>query len=140
MRADRLPDGAEVAEQTGLLARPPCTILVVDDDPNMREFATEILGERSYAVLTAAICGYALRLISKQPIDILFTDIIMPGMSGFELAQQAKLIRPSLRVLYATGYVRAGEGHDTRTLGPMLGKPYRADQLLSAIDSLLANA
>jgi CheY-like chemotaxis protein len=118
-------------------ARRPYTILVVDDDPDQREIAVEILATEGYAVLTASICSYALRLIGKQPIDLLFTDIILPGMSGFELAQQARLVRPSLRVLYATGYARAGQGSGTATFGPTLGKPYRPDELLAAIRSLL---
>jgi CheY-like chemotaxis protein len=109
------------------------TILVVDDDPEVREIAVDILTEHGYAVLTASICGYALRLIGNQPVDLLFTDIIMPGMSGVELAQQAKVIRPSLRVLYASGYANAGKERSTLTLG----KPYQADDLLAAVRSLL---
>lgn len=114
-------------------ARRTYTILVVDDDPEVREIAVDILTDHGYAVLTASICGYALRLIGNQPIDLLFTDIIMPGMSGVELAQQAKLIRPSLRVLYASGYANARRERSTMTLG----KPYNAHELLAAVRSLL---
>jgi CheY-like chemotaxis protein len=144
----QIPDYAGVsmrqpfAEGTNLETQPEpsariVTVLVVDDNAHMREFAAEVLAESGYAVLTAAICGYALRLIGQQPIDILFTDIVMPGMNGFALAHQAKLIRPSLQVLYATGYARNVDDRGTRALGPMLAKPYHADQLLDAISRLV---
>ena len=80
------------------------TILVVEDDGEVRDVVADILDTRNFRVL-AARDGYdAIRLLTAYHVDVMFTDIVMPGLSGFELAAQAKLIEPSLRVLYTTGF------------------------------------
>jgi CheY-like chemotaxis protein len=110
------------------------TILVVDDEPMVREIAAEHLAEHGYTVLSAADGYEALPLVSEHPIDVLFTDVVMPGLSGFELANRAKLIRPELGIVYATGYGYSAAGCDRPRHGHVLQKPYRAHELLVEIE------
>lgn len=120
------------------------TILVVEDDRDVREVALTILDEAGYRVLAAATGDDAYRLLLAHPdvqIDVLFTDVVMPGrLDGVDLANVARALRPRLRVLYATGFanlVRANRDRDLR--GPLLHKPYRPVELRAAILALIEN-
>ena len=113
------------------------TILVVDDEPMVREIAAEHLAEHGYSVLSAADGYEALPLVLEHPIDVLFTDVVMPGLSGFELANRAKLIRPELGIVYATGYGYSAAGRDSPRYGHVLQKPYRVHELLAEIEHAL---
>jgi CheY-like chemotaxis protein len=115
-------------------------ILVVDDDDDVREVTTEVLSADGYDVVAVATSGEALSLlIQGEPADLLFTDIVLGrGLNGFELAQQAVLVRPQLKVLYATGYARGLEQRHTMVAGSyLLRKPYRALDLLTQAARLL---
>lgn len=115
------------------------TILVVEDDPELRATATLTLQQLGYKVKEASNGKAALRLLKEIPhIDMLFTDLIMPGgILGPELARQAQQIQPSIRVLFTTGY--AGEGAVTANLpsARVLAKPYRNEELALRIRKLL---
>jgi CheY-like chemotaxis protein len=120
----------------------PKTVLVVEDDRDVREVALAVLDDAGYRVLEAVNGDEALRLLMAHPdlrIDVLFTDVVMPGrLDGIDLASAACAIRPDLRVLYATGFanlVRADR--DTELQGPVLHKPYRPGELRGAIVGLL---
>jgi len=81
------------------------TILIVDNDDDIRDLAETVLRRAGYPVLTAADGVSAFRLLERHPeIDLLFTDIVMPKIDGLMLADMAKLRRPHLKVLYATAY------------------------------------
>ncbi|SDC29127.1 PAS domain S-box-containing protein [Sphingomonas sp. YR710] len=84
------------------------TILVVEDDDDVRAYTVEMLRELGYRVVEAHDPLSALRLLERQdePIKLLFTDVVMPGMSGRELVEAARALQPDLRVLYASGYPR----------------------------------
>jgi CheY-like chemotaxis protein len=114
--------------------------LVVDDEPMVREIAAEHLADHGYSVLSAADGYEALPLVSEHPIDVLFTDVVMPGLSGFELATRAKLIRPELGIVYATGYGYSAAGRDSPRHGHVLRKPYRVHELLAEIEGALSEA
>jgi CheY-like chemotaxis protein len=113
------------------------TILIVDDEAAIREVAGAIIASAGYRVLTAADGNEAMRILRSQKVDLLFTDIIMPGMSGYELALAAKRLRPELRVLYTSGF--PGWGHNSAIVprAHTLPKPWRAQQLVSEIDHAL---
>jgi CheY-like chemotaxis protein len=115
-------------------------ILVVEDDADVREFAVQVLRDDGYQVLEAVSGGVALVLLEQDlPIDVLFTDIVMPGEpDGVGLAEQAKALRPDLPVLYATGFAGASRLDDHTIHGVVLNKPYGSKQLLLAIERLLA--
>ena len=78
--------------------------------------------------------------LSAEPnIRLLFTDVVMPRIDGFKLADMAKMVRPDLAILYATGYIGlAQEISDAgETYGRILDKPYRPDQLVAAVREAL---
>jgi len=86
-------------------ARHSETILLVDDQEEVRSVVRRILARRGYHVLVAASGADALRLTVNFPrIDLLVTDVVMPGMSGRELAERLAPQRPSMKVLYTSGY------------------------------------
>jgi CheY-like chemotaxis protein len=79
---------------------PRATILVVDDDSDVLDLTAEVLAAAGYAVLTASGAGPALELLrSDDRVDLLLTDIVMPGLTGLAHAEDANRLRPELRVL-----------------------------------------
>ena len=81
-------------------------VLVVEDDRNVRELATDLLSSLDYRVLTADTGPAALKVLETEDvIDLLFTDVVLPeGMDGVEVASRARIARADLRVLYTSGY------------------------------------
>ena len=109
------------------------TILVVDDDPDVRDYAVSVLQESGYAVLAAATGEAALKILEDdRRVDLLFTDVVMPGLNGFEVARIATSTRAGLKVLFASGYAT-----DLTPAGRLLKKPYRPKQLVAEIRALL---
>ncbi len=92
------------------------TILVVEDDDDVRSYVTETLRDLNYQVISAASAQSALTsLLQDRPeIQLMLTDVVMPGINGRELAKRALVIRPDLRVLYMTGYSRNAVVHHGR--------------------------
>jgi two-component system, cell cycle sensor histidine kinase and response regulator CckA len=79
-------------------------VLVVDDDQAVRDFVDRVLREAGYRTMVAGSGPEAIELASKEPIDLLLTDVNMPQMSGGELARRLRHDEPSLKVLYLTGF------------------------------------
>jgi two-component system, cell cycle sensor histidine kinase and response regulator CckA len=107
----------------------------------VRALSTRLLRELGYAV-TAAEDGEAAMAIlqSEQPFDLLFTDAVMPGgMTGGELADAARRLRPGLKVLFTTGYARmqSKNGNDRFDAAPLIRKPYRRKELAEKIREAL---
>ncbi|MEO5822359.1 MAG: PAS domain-containing protein [Vicinamibacteraceae bacterium] len=109
-------------------ARGQETVLVVEDEPPLRELAARILVASGYTVLQAANGPDALALIARRadPVHLVFTDVVMPGMNGRELAARLSVLHPAIRVLYTSGYtedaiLRHGVLDDPRRF---LSKPY----------------
>ncbi|QDP18544.1 PAS domain S-box protein [Sphingomonas xanthus] len=117
------------------------TILVVEDDDDVRAYSVEILRELGYRVLEAHDGPSALRLIERQDtqIDLLFTDVVMPTMSGRELADLARSHQRNLKVLYTSGYTRNAIVHGGRLdLGvEMIAKPFTYQGLARKIRDVL---
>jgi PAS domain S-box-containing protein len=117
------------------------TILVVEDDDRLREYASEVLEELGYHVMRASNGATALEILSgKDHIDLLLTDVVMPGgVNGRQLAEAAVGKRPGLRVLYMTGYTRDAIVHQGRLdLGiNMISKPFSLEQLASKVRQVL---
>lgn len=112
--------------------RPEEVVLVVEDEARLRRHSVEALRELGYTVLEAGGGAEALALIeSGRQVTLLFTDIVMPEMTGRQLADRARELLPELRVLYTTGYTRNAVVHNG-VLDPgthFLAKPYGMDQL-----------
>jgi two-component system cell cycle sensor histidine kinase/response regulator CckA len=112
-------------------------VLLVEDEPAVAEVARRVLCRGGYSVLHAADGGAALEWLrdSRVRVDILVTDLVMPGMSGAELADEALMLRPGLAVVYTSGYpldvvsshgLSVGETH-------FVDKPFTADELLRCV-------
>jgi signal transduction histidine kinase/CheY-like chemotaxis protein len=111
-------------------------ILFVDDDPLIAMSTTEMLEDLGHHVIGASSGLHALDILrSGQPLDLMMTDHVMPGMTGIELAAASREVRPSLPILLATGYAELPEGAQLDL--PRLAKPYHQDQLRDRLDQLL---
>ena len=109
------------------------TILVVDDDPGVLDYASNVLEGCGYTVLTAPDGASALVLLRNHvQIDLLFTDVVMPGLDGVEVARRACQECPDLKVLFTTGYAA-----DVIPAGRLLKKPYRPQQLAGEVAAML---
>jgi signal transduction histidine kinase len=116
------------------------TILVVEDDESLRDYTTEVLSELGYAVLEARDGPSALQALERHHVDLLFTDVVMPGgMNGRELADEALRRRPELRVLFTTGYTRNAIVHHGRLDAgvQLIGKPFTFAELSAKVRQLL---
>jgi signal transduction histidine kinase len=115
-------------------------ILVVEDNDEVRNYSVMSLSELGYRVLQAADANAALEVLrTTEHVDLLFTDVILPGKTGRVLADLARAQRPQLRVLYTTGYSRDAIVHHGR-LDPgvqLLGKPFTFEQLATRIRDVL---
>ena len=114
---------------------PHFTILVVDDDSLVRNSVVSIVEAQGFRVLAASNAVDAMGILAQEHVDLLFTDIVMPGQDGIELAREAKKLRPKLRVLFATGYFSRAD--DAIGLGELLFKPMRAAQVEKAVAQAL---
>nr|WP_321985934.1 ATP-binding protein [uncultured Lichenicoccus sp.] len=119
------------------------SILVVEDDPAVREIAAEILRDLGYRVSEAADPGAALRILALRdsPLDLLLTDIVMPGtVDGRELAHQARGMHPRLQVIFMSGYSDADSVPADGAAGEstvLLGKPFRRAQLAAMVAGMI---
>lgn len=114
-------------------------ILLVEDEPEVRRVARTALVRRGYDVEEAADALEALtRFEADADFDLLVTDLVMPGMSGDELAARLHDRLPDLRVLFVSGYSEAGDGHDPDRF-PFLQKPFTPDALVAAVRRALTD-
>ena len=115
------------------------TILVVDDDPLISTSTTYLLEDLGHAVIEANSGARALEILQNgQKIDLLLTDYSMPKMTGVQLANAARELRPGLPVILATGYAELPQGADAKI--PRLRKPYQQQQLVAEIEQALLRA
>jgi CheY-like chemotaxis protein len=116
------------------------TIMVVDDEPDIATTLGELLRSAGHQVVEAGGGLAALTILEEgQPLDLMMTDIIMPGLNGFSLARMAKTWRPRLKILYLTGYAETEiAARDTGLrYGKILRKPIRAVTLFAEVDAAL---
>ena len=135
---------ADEAEKAALpLGTPDTIVLVVEDEEPVRHMTVDALRELGYTVVQASDGKEALRHLQLQPrVDVMFTDIVMPDMTGRELVDQARKSRPDLKVLYTTGYTRNAVVHNgvlDRDVA-FLPKPFTLEQLAAKIRDVLAQA
>jgi signal transduction histidine kinase len=116
---------------------PAARILLVDDDHAVREVTSTTLRDLGYTVVEAGSGGAALDILTREPtIDLLIIDFAMPGMSGAEVARQARAKRPTLPILFITGFAdRAALAGVSET--HIVGKPFVNDELATKLRSVL---
>ncbi|WP_128255557.1 ATP-binding protein [Falsirhodobacter deserti] len=115
-------------------------ILVVEDEEQVRHFSVEALRELGYTVTGVGSGAEALNIIEQRDdIALLFTDVVMPEMTGRQLAERASALRPGLRVLFTSGYTRNTFAEAEKISGQtdLLPKPFTMDELASRIRSVL---
>jgi CheY-like chemotaxis protein len=138
--SEMAPATAPKVEMLRQLERGAETILVVEDDDDVRAMTGATLEELGYRTVIARDGSEALAALGKhQGIDLLFSDYVMPGMSGAELARAAQERRPGLKVLLTSGYAKHAQLRDGTSADgfPLLAKPYRVDELSAKIRAIL---
>jgi CheY-like chemotaxis protein len=140
-RAARQPAAARPAPAAAPLRRGSETVLVVEDEEPVRSLAARFLRGQGYRVLTAGGAGEALRVAEniEGPLDILVTDVVMPGLSGRELSRRLCRRRPALKVLFISGYAEEVIAHHG-VLEPgiaFLPKPFTRQRLLRKVRETL---
>ena len=107
-------------------------VLVVEDNDDVRAYSVMILSELGYGVIEAANAEAAIAVLASDArLDLLFTDVVLPGKTGRSVADAAAQLRPSLKVLFTTGYSRNAIVHHGR-LDPgvqLITKPFTFEQL-----------
>jgi CheY-like chemotaxis protein len=117
------------------------TVLIVEDESDVRDVATGYVEALGYSVLTARDGDEALALVNTDaPIDVLLTDIVIPGtLDGFALGRAAIALRPQLKILHATGHAQhLAAGWHGLDSGAVIAKPYRKEQLRIRLAGLLS--
>jgi signal transduction histidine kinase/ActR/RegA family two-component response regulator len=140
-RSDEQIDGVGMEREIRDLAPGEGRILVVEDDPDIRRIASRILRDHGYDVAEADNGPDAISLLVQSgPFDLLFTDLVLPGgMTGTEIAAEAKRLQPGIAVLYTTGYTENAVVHNGRLDAglKLIRKPHNRRELLTAIQETL---
>jgi two-component system OmpR family response regulator len=110
-------------------------VLLVEDDDDNRELMGEVLESAGYEVLAASSGAEGLRALSERSVDVVVTDVGMPGMGGLEVARAAKEIAPAVPVVVVTGYSERKDIADARgrEVDAVLVKPIDPDALTEAV-------
>ena len=136
-----LPPKASPAEETSALEHGNATILVVEDDANVREMVVGMLSKFGYRPLVARTGPEALAILQNEAsVDLLLSDVVMPaGMSGTELARTAQQLRPGLKILLTSGYTGVEPELSGLTEFAFIAKPYRGRMLGTKLKEILAS-
>ncbi|HJT06818.1 MAG TPA: response regulator [Stellaceae bacterium] len=116
------------------------TVLFVEDESDLRDLVMGMLLAKGFRVFVAADGVDALHILRQHHVDLLFTDIVMPGMNGVLLARYAKDVQPQLKVLFTTGYVQRALERNAVLYGPVLFKPLRHTEIIQEVEALLGSA
>jgi two-component system cell cycle sensor histidine kinase/response regulator CckA len=118
------------------------TILVVDDEPEIRKLIGAVIHQSGYVALTADSGEHALTLFrnQKEPLELLITDVVQPGMSGPMLADRLTALQPDLKVLYISGYdnTHVVQKYVVEKGHALLTKPFTIEELRTKVSAILA--
>ena len=136
---DRLVSQPPAEDRTGIEIGASEVVLLVEDDPMVRKFSALVLARHGYRVLEADSADRALALLGEfeDPIHLLLTDVVMPGMSGLDLAMIIATRRPDTKILFMSGYAGDLVKKVMRRGGGLLEKPFSAATLLQRIRRVL---
>jgi two-component system, cell cycle sensor histidine kinase and response regulator CckA len=116
------------------------TILVVDDEPEVRKLVTAMLARNGYKVLTADTGENAVRLFRNNPgVELLLTDVVAPGMSGPMIADEIAALKPDIKVLFMSGYdgTQVVQRYVVEKNYSLLIKPFTMEQLENKVSEVL---
>ncbi len=118
-------------------------ILLAEDDSSMLRFLAMALKKAGHQVLTASDGTEAMNIIKNgksDEIDLLLTDIVMPGIDGIELSKKATIHNPEIKIMFITGFAAVAMGQTSNNTGntKLLSKPFHLNDLVNQVDSLLA--
>jgi CheY-like chemotaxis protein len=133
-----LPAVKKVIKETSLASDDLCgieTILVVDDEDLLLNMTQTVLSSFGYRALVANSGQKALEVLSEEPVDLVITDLVMPGMSGRELMERIRMVAPGTRIICSSGYVRPGSKEEDN----YLQKPFTAQELLRRVKQVLTS-
>ena len=111
-------------------------ILIVDDEQFVRDLLEKVLRRRGHDVVVVGDADQALNALGAAAFDLLLTDVVMPGMDGFDLLRRVKSAYPQIKVIVLTGYARKQSISDFLLYGAdeYLSKPFQVHELISAVD------
>jgi CheY-like chemotaxis protein len=140
--ADQTKPTSRVARSRGALDRLPRgreRVLLAEDDPLLRRSTALLMQDLGYQVTPCADGAEALAVAARVPIDLLFTDFTMPGMTGYELAQRIQVERPDIRVLITSGWAVETilPPADEQAPIPFIGKPFTIHALAHKLREVL---
>jgi two-component system cell cycle sensor histidine kinase/response regulator CckA len=119
-------------------------VLLVEDEQAVRELTRDFLTRAGHIVLEADDCAHAIKICEQltEPVDLLITDVVMPDMSGPELAARFASLHPDLAVLFVSGYAAESLHQHIADLSniPLVSKPFTSETLLGEVDKLLSRA
>ena len=117
------------------------TILVVDDEPDIRKLVAAMATQSGYSVITADSGEHALSILKnlKEPLELLITDVVQPGMSGPMLADKLVAMQPDLKVLYMSGYdnTMVVQKYVVEKGHALLPKPFSAEEFYAKVKETL---
>jgi CheY-like chemotaxis protein len=116
----------------------PVSVLVIDDDPDVRSFIVASLEDQGYRVREASDGRGGLAALERETPDLVVLDFIMPGLSGADVARQIRAKRPDQPILFVSGYSETEAVKRTAPDATVLAKPFRADALHKAVRGALA--
>jgi signal transduction histidine kinase/ActR/RegA family two-component response regulator len=138
-RTDALPRKLDEEDAVDGLHGPAATVLVVDDDPDVRVFLTESLDSLGYAAVTVEGGSAALRMLERISPQVMILDFAMPGMNGAEVATKIRQLHPDLPIIFASGYSETAAIRSvTSDRSRILHKPFKVHELQAALGELLA--
>ena len=138
------PAEAEVQDAPDSSAEKPSrvpgreSVLVIDDDPDVRGFMVAALEEQGYRVREASDGASGLAKVAREPAELVIIDFIMPGLSGAEVARRLLARNPAQPILFVSGYSETEAVRRVAPDAPLLSKPFRADALEAAVRGVLA--
>ena len=115
------------------------TILLVDDEETVVRFSSRVLAKHGFGVLTASSAEGAIAVAEGQAVHLLLTDVMMPGMNGCQLAETLLARRPSLRILFMSGYAEDVLANNVELVpgAAFLGKPFKPKALVTKVREVL---
>jgi CheY-like chemotaxis protein len=135
--AGTVPDGDEQSCALPARAQVDASVLVIDDDPDVRGFVAATLDDLGYRVREAREGREGLDLFAAEPADLVIVDFLMPGLTGADVARAIRLERPDQPILFVSGYSETEAIRQAAPGAPLLPKPFRAEALDEAVRAAL---